>query len=138
MRVDFESFAKTDRRFAKLIKRHVAKPLSGSGAEVIGVARQSLLAVGNRTAKVLAQVAHGRALVPALGETGLKLDDTAKELFRVCQLLLLHSLDAGAKHSVGFRIARAAPSAPENRFGRRGELRIVTFQRFEGFFLIRR
>src|SRR5438105_15588437 len=110
MRVDFESFAKTDRRFAKLVKRHVAKPLSGSGAEVFGVARQSLLAVGNRTAKVLAQVAHGRALGPALGETGLTLADAAKELFRASQLVLLHSRDAGAKRPGGCGLSRPAPS----------------------------
>src|SRR5918992_1753611 len=62
MRMNLQRAAKTDRRLAELADRHMAETLPGSGAEVIGIARQSFLAVGDGIAEVLHHVAYGSAL----------------------------------------------------------------------------
>src|SRR5919198_6529504 len=107
MRMYFQCPAKADRRFAKFIERHVTEPLAGGGAEMICIARQRLLAVGDRAREIALHEAHGSAFIPAFGKVGLELDDAAEERFRLSEFLPLHRFDAGAKESVGFGIAGA-------------------------------
>src|SRR5258706_256519 len=79
MRMDLQGAAKRDRGLAELAERHMAEPLAGSGAEMIRIARQRLPAVGDGGRETAQHEARGGALVPALGEAGVELDDAAEE-----------------------------------------------------------
>ena len=68
MRMDLERSPKADRRFTELAQRHVTESLARSRAEVIGVARQSFLAIGDGVPEVPHHVTHRRALVPTFGK----------------------------------------------------------------------
>ena len=83
MRMDFQCATKADRRLAEFVQRHVTEPLAGSGAKMIRIARQRLLAIGNGTGKIAPHEAYGRPIVPAFGKVGLELDDAAEQLFSV-------------------------------------------------------
>ena len=75
MRMNFQRSAKADRRFAKLAERHVAETLARRGSKVIGIARESLFAVGDGTNKILSQEAHRRTFVPTFAKIGRDFDD---------------------------------------------------------------
>jgi hypothetical protein len=136
--MNVERPAKTNRRFAKFVERHVTETLTRGGAEMISVPRQGLLAVGNRAGKVAAHEPHGGAFIPAFGELGFELDNPRKQTFGFAQFLLLHSFDTGAEDPVNLGISRATPSAPEQSFGSGRELRIIALQRLERFAIVGR
>ena len=131
--MNVERPAKTNRRFAKFVARHVTETLTRGGAEMISVPRQGLLAVGNRAGKVAAHEPHGGAFIPAFGELGFKLDNPRKQTFGFAQFLLLHSFDTGAEDPVNLGVSRATPRAPEQSFGSCRELWIIALQRLERF-----
>src|SRR5688572_1721612 len=101
MRMNFQCATKTDRRLPKLADGHMAKPLPGSSAEVIGIARQIFLAFGDRLSEVCHHVAHGNALVPSFSQLQNQLDDPAEQDLRLSKSSLLHCLHSGSKNRVG-------------------------------------
>lgn len=105
MRMNFQSAPETHGCFAVLRDGYVAQPLARGGAEVIAIARQSLLTVEDGATVIFSQITHRRALIPALGEIGLPLNHARKEIFRFFQASSLHGIDARTKQPVGFVIA---------------------------------
>src|SRR5207244_3962522 len=87
-------------RLAVAAERHVAEPGARQRAEVMRVARERLLAVGDRALVVLGHVADGRALVPALGERGSPRDHAGEDGLGAGEVPALHDGDALAKERV--------------------------------------
>src|SRR5262245_2471170 len=81
-------------RVAMLVERGVAEPLPGERAEVVRVQADDLLAVGDGRRVVGRQEARCGALVPALGERGRPLDDTAEGRDRAEPVLRFHGAEA--------------------------------------------
>src|SRR5207249_1525023 len=114
-RMDGEGAPEHRRRLAVPAERHVAEPLPRQRPEVVRVARERLLAVGDRALVVLGHVADGRALVPALGERGRLLDHLREDRLGPAEIAPLHRPDALAHERVDPAAPRAAPHLPPRR-----------------------
>src|SRR5712691_2741415 len=135
MRVHGQGAPKELRRLAELAQHEVAEPLAGQRPEVIGIARERLLAVRDRRLVVLGDIAQGRALVPPFREGRRFLDETVESRLGGRQVLALHRLDALGEEAVEARIAGAVPHLPEGTRGA-GRLRdVVTAQGRQGLAL---
>src|SRR5882724_3456653 len=109
------------RRFAMAAERHVAEPGARERAEVVPIARERLLAIGDRALVVLGDVADRRPLVQALGEFRRLSDHAGEDILGSGQIAALHGRDALTKQRVDLTVARAMPHLPQRRLraGRR-------------------
>jgi hypothetical protein len=114
----------------------MAETLPGSSAEVIRIARQSFLAIGDRVGELFHHVAYGSSLIPTFGKVWSPLDDPAEQNIRFGEFALLHRFDPSAKNPLGLGIAGAAPASPENRFRRGGKLGIIAFECCQRFLFV--
>src|SRR5215467_3615230 len=103
MWMNFQRAAKANCRFAKLVQRHVAETLTRSGAKMIRIARQSFLAIRDRTGVVFPHETHRGALVPAFWKVRSNFDHAREFGFCCLEPALLHSIYAGAKNSIRLR-----------------------------------
>src|ERR671924_2397418 len=117
MRMNFQRSAKTDRSFLVLAKGHMAKALTGSGAEMIGIARQRCLAIRDGAFEVLHQITDRRSLVPSFSKIRRQSNDAGEYNLCLRQILALHRLHSSAKDSVHFQIPRPTPAPPEHCLG---------------------
>src|SRR6266511_5408538 len=94
IRIHREGAPEHRRRVAWLAEGQMAQTLSREGAEVIRLAGDGLLAIGDGAFVVAREVAHGGALVPAFGEVGRARGEPGEARFGLDEILALHRLDA--------------------------------------------
>src|SRR5215510_882658 len=121
-RMHDEGTAKHCGRLAVAADGHVAEPLTRQRAEMVRIAPERLLAVGDRALVVLGDEADGRALVPAFGKLGSARDHAGEDVLGRGEIAALHQLDPFAQERVDLRVAGAMPHGPQLGFGscRRG------------------
>ena len=83
-----EGFAKHRGGLAILLPREMAEALPREGAEVPGLSRQDLVAVGDRSTVVAREETDGGSLVPPFGELGRELNDPAENRFGAGDVLV--------------------------------------------------
>src|SRR5439155_818803 len=121
------------RSVAVTAERHVAEPRARERAEVVPVARERLLAVGDRALVVLGDVADGRSLVPPLGERGGLGDHPREDRLGSNEIAALHGRHSLAQQRVDLAVARAVPHLPQRRLGAGGRRRVASDQRLQPF-----
>src|SRR5882724_10044399 len=131
VRVDLERALEVVEGQLRLVEGEVDLPVAGEDAPVLRVALDHLVAVPERFLVLADEVIDRRALVPALGEVRLLLDDGGERLDGGRGGALAHLLHPEPEQRVDLRVTRAAPDLPERALGYRPHHLVLVAQGLE-------